>query len=303
MRTHPDRNRPLTVVFDGHNARGKTRSDETISSYREGAATQSPLAVERSLVAAMRQRCAGQPVTLLDTLGEPLAVSLAWAQACDGFVALWGAGLAKYRWIANKPGFIISSRWNLEKKGDLHLYDVEEYMDAPTPVVFVPSDVMQDLPAAPMLVPFEHASYCNFTFNPAAMRRHIRDFLLALDGPSGALEAYAARPVRRHGSVDLVDVAVHGWAISEGEGPLMLDIVIDDGVIGRVTCDRPRPDLLRAGLGTATAGFTFELPADVLDGAPRMLTVRYADSVCLPMLSPNTGDRYTFRLGQGTAAQ
>ena len=303
MRTHPDHNRPLTIVFDGHNARGRTRSDEMISSYRENTATQSPLAVERSLVDAMRQRFAGQPVALLDTLGEPLAVSLAWAQVCDGFVALWGAGLAKYRWVANKPGFIISSRWNLEKKGDLHLYDVEEYMEAPTPVVFVPSDVMQDLPAAPMLVPFEHASYCNFTFNPEAMRRHIRAFLLALDGPPGSLEALAGDSARRHGSVDLVDVAVRGWAIREGKGPLTLDIVIDGVVIGQATCDAPRPDLLRAGFGTATAGFTFVLPAEFHDGTPRTLTVRYADSVCLPMLSPNTSDPYAFRLGRDTAAQ
>jgi len=301
LRTHSDPTRPLTVVFDGHNARGDTRSDETISSYREGTATQSPLAVERSVVDAMRQRFAGQPVTLLDTLGEPLVVSLAWAQACDGFVALWGAGLAKYRWVANKPGFIISSRWNLEKKGDLHLYDVEAFMEVPTPVVFVPSDVMHDLPSAPMLVPFEHASYSNFTFNPDAMRSHIRAFLVALDGPAGALEGLASRPVRRWGSVDLVDLAVRGWSIGDGEGPVTLDIVVDGFVIGQATCDLPRPDLLRAGFGTAMAGFAFMLPAAVLDGSSRTLTVRYADGVCLPVLSPNTGDPFAFRLGRAEA--
>lgn len=294
MRLHPG----CTVVFDGHNARGDTRSDATISSHREGDAAQSPLAVERAVVQAMRQRFAGQPVTLLDTLGEPLAVSLAWAQACDGFVALWGAGLAKYRWVANKPGLIVTSRWNLENKGDLHLYDVEAYMADPTPVVFVPADVIQDLPSAPMLVPFEHASYWNFTFEPDAMRAQVRAFLLALDGPADTLKALAVRPARRSGSVDLVDFAVRGWAIRDGEGPVVLDIVVDGDVIGQAVCDMPRPDLLAAGFGTATAGFGFILPEAVLDGVPRTLTVRYADGVCLPILSPNTPNPFAFQLGQ-----
>ncbi len=289
---------PVTLVFDGHNARGDARSDETISSHREGSASQSPLAVERAVVAALRHRFAGQPVKLLDTLGEPLAVSLAWAQACDGFVALWGAGLAKYRWAANKPGLVVTSRWNLENKGDLGLYDAAAYMADPTPLDYVAADAVQDLPDAPMLVPFDHPSYHNFTFDPDAMRGQVRAFLAALAGPPEALAALARRSGQRRGSVDLVDFAVRGWAIQEGEHPVMLDIVIDGAVVGRAACDMPRPDLLAAGFGTATAGFGFVIPPAFLDGAPRLLTVRYADGVCLPMLSPNTPDPFAFRLGQ-----
>ncbi len=293
VRLHPG----CTIVFDGHNARGDTRSNETISSHCEGIAAQSPLAVECGVVDAMRRRFAGRPVTVLDTLGEPLAVSLAWAQACAGFVALWGAGLAKYRWVANKPGLIVTGRWNLENKGDLHLYDLDAYMEAPTPVVFVPGDVMHDLPSAPMLVPFEHASYCNFTFEPDAMRSHVRAFLMALDGPPELLQRLAERTAHRRGSVDLVDFAVRGWAICEGSGPVVLDIMVDGTAIGQATCDMPRPDLLAAGFGTATAGFGFVLPAAVLDGPRCVLTVRFADGVCLPMLSPNTADPFAYQLG------
>lgn len=288
---------PVTVVFDGHNARGGARSDETISSHCENIASQSPLAVERAVVAALRERFAGQPVTLLDTLGEPLAVSLAWAQHCDGFVALWGAGLAKYRWAANAPGLVVTSRWNLENKGDLGLYDAAAYMADPAPLAYVAADAVQDRPDAPMLVPFNHPSYHNFAFDPDAMRGGIRAFLAALDGPPEALAALARRLGQRRGSVDLVDFAVRGWAIREGENPVMLDIVIDGTVVGRAACDMPRPDLLAAGLGTATAGFGFVIPPAFLDGAPRLLSVRYADGVCLPMLSHNTPDPYAFRLG------
>lgn len=289
---------PVTVVFDGHNARGDTRSDETISSHCENIASQSPLAVERAVVAALRERFAGQPVTLLDTLGEPLAASLAWARRCDGFVALWGAGLAKYRWAANAPGLVVTSRWNLENKGDLGLYAAAAYMADPAPLAYVAADTVQDCPDAPMLVPFDHPSYHNFAFDPDAMRGQIRAFLAALDGSPEALAALARQPGQRRGSVDLVDFAVRGWAIREGENPVVLDIVIDGAVVGRAACDMPRPDLLAAGFGTATAGFGFVIPPAFLDGAPRLLSVRYADGVCLPMLSPNTPDPCAFRLGQ-----
>ncbi len=288
---------PVTVVFDGHNARGGTRSDETISSHCENIASQSPLAVERAVVAALRGRFAGQPVTLLDTLGEPLAVSLAWAQHCDGFVALWGAGLAKYRWAANAPGLVVTSRWNLENKGDLGLYAAAAYMADPAPLAYVEADAVQDRPDAPMLVPFDHPSYHNFTFDPDAMREEVRAFFAALGGPPEALAALAKRPGQRRGSVDLVDFAVRGWAIWDGESPVMLDIVIDGAVVGRAACDMPRPDLLAAGFGTATAGFGFVIPPTFLDGTPRLLSVRYSDGVGVPMLSPNTPDPFAFRLG------
>lgn len=184
-RLHPG----CTIVFDGHNARGDTRSDQTIGSHREGSAARAPLAVERAIVERMRQRFAGSPVTLLDTLGEPLAVSLAWSQACDGFVALWGAGLAKYRWVANKPGLIVTSRWNLQNKGDLHIYHAAAYMADPTPLAFVPGEAMRDCPEMPMLVPFDHPSYSNFSFDPDALRAHVRTFLMALGGATDALAA------------------------------------------------------------------------------------------------------------------
>ncbi len=179
-RRHPG----CAVILDGHNARGDRAGDATIGSYREEVASQTPLSVERALAEALRTRFAGRDVRLLDTLGEPLATSLAWADASDGFVALWGAGLAKYRWLANKPGLVVTNRWNLEQKGDLHLYDAPAFMADPAPMAFIPSDAVQDEPFAPMLVPFDASTYANFSFDEDALRRHVAAFL----------EGVAARP-------------------------------------------------------------------------------------------------------------
>ena len=118
-------------------------------------------------------------------------------------------------------------------------------------------------------------------------------FALRIDDPLEALAALARQPRQRRGNVDF---AVRGWAIRDGEHSVMLDAVIDGAVVGRAACDMPRPDLLAAGYGTATAGFGFVIPPIFLDGAPRLLTVRYTDGVGVPMLSPNTPDRFAFRL-------
>lgn len=166
-----------TIVFDGHNSRSNTRDDHVITSHREHVASRSPLQVERDIVNTMRARFQDQSVQILDTLGEPLAISIVWAAACDGFMAIWGAGLAKYRWVANKPGLIVTNQWNMSHRGDLRIYDDKAYMADPTPVIFVPSSTVQDQPSAPMLVPSEGPSYSNFSFDTAAMREHVRAFL------------------------------------------------------------------------------------------------------------------------------
>ena len=172
-----------TVILDGHNARGSTRSDCTIGSYREDEATTPPLVVERALADALRSRFAGADVRIQDTLGEPLATSLAWAGACEAFFALWGAGLAKYRWVANRPGLVISNRWNLEQKGDLHIYDSAAFMADPTPLAFISPGAIEDRPEAPLLVPFDQPTYGNFGFDPDAVRLEIRAFLETVELP------------------------------------------------------------------------------------------------------------------------
>ncbi len=299
IRWHPG----CTIVFDGHNAHGDAANEATIRSHREHEAPQPPLMIEKAVVEAMRTRFAGQPVQLHDTLGQTLAESIVWSSACDAFVTLWGAGLAKYRWVANKPGFVITSRWNLENKGDLHLYDDPAYMVNPAPLVFVPAEAMQDAPDAPMLIPFEHQSYRNFTFDTALMRDAIRQFLMALEAAPEMLVAMAAssRPSQRQGSIDLVDTAVHGWATSSREDPVTLKIIIDDMLVGEIVCDVPRPDLLSAGIGAATPGFRFPIPPAFLDGRPHRLSVSYGDGRRLPLLNPNTDDPYIFHLRQRAA--
>jgi hypothetical protein len=140
---------PVTLVVDGHNSRP---DGGTIWSHGEHAAATAPIAIERMLVEVMRKAAHGTCVAIVSTIGAPLSESLAWGRAASMVVAFWGAGLAKYRWVCNCPGLVITSRWNLETLGDLRIYSEPRTMDDPTRLAFVPVDAVTDRPDAPVLI-------------------------------------------------------------------------------------------------------------------------------------------------------
>jgi hypothetical protein len=76
---------------------------------------------------------------------------LFWSRHARYFVAIWGAGLAKYRWLTNRPGLVVSSRWNLLHREDLHIYDSADYMEDPAPIEFIDAGLVHDMPDAPIL--------------------------------------------------------------------------------------------------------------------------------------------------------
>ncbi len=146
------------VVIDGHNswhpdpAHGTT-DGHSIQSHGEWMAATPPLQVERAIAVDLRSMAGMLDVRIVDTLGAPLSHSLAWAQLCDGFLSIWGASLAKFRWICNKPGLVVTSRANLLHRDDLHIYDAPRYMELPTTLLFTDAEAVEDDAQAARLVP------------------------------------------------------------------------------------------------------------------------------------------------------
>ena len=138
-----------TVILDGHNTQS---AGAIIESHGEMLATRGPLEIERGIATSLRAGAAGLDVTIVDTLGASLAVSIAWALRCDCFLSVWGASLAKFRWVCNKPGLVLSSRANLLHRDDLHIYEDPRYMEDPSRLVYAdPASVVDD-PGAPLLI-------------------------------------------------------------------------------------------------------------------------------------------------------
>ena len=157
------------VVLDGHNSRSGS-DDRMIESHMEGLAGRRPVDVERELAVSLFNDLVNTPIQIIDNIGKSVNSSLAWLEYSDGFIAFWGAGLAKYRWAANKPGFILSSRANLTSRGDLRIYDDPRFMENPSPVAFAHADSITDDPGAELLVAVDSGPYyANFRVNEAAL--------------------------------------------------------------------------------------------------------------------------------------
>ena len=181
-----------TLVIDGHNARDAAGDrggvEAVIESHGESLARHAPLQVEREIASRLRALSAELDVTILDTLGASMAVSLSWALLCDCFLSVWGASLAKFRWVCNKPGLVVSSQANLLHRDDLHIYDSPRTMESPTALLFADPACVVDDPDAPRLVPVsaDNPFFANFRVDHARVLAQFRGLLEQVMAERGA---------------------------------------------------------------------------------------------------------------------
>ena len=137
-----DRHPGATIVFDGHNS--GPNDGGIIRGMAYGLAERAPEDVEADLVRRLAERFAHAPVRIVGTTGQSIAASLAWCRSADAAFAIWGAGLAKYRWLANLPTMMISTRENLLTRPDLAIYHDPRYVEDPKPYLLADPDWITD---------------------------------------------------------------------------------------------------------------------------------------------------------------
>ncbi|WP_160063890.1 tetratricopeptide repeat protein [Psychromonas sp. L1A2] len=93
------------------------------------------LSAELQISAALK----GKHSSIISLVGCSVNLSFTWGEIVDFFVAPWGAGLAKYKWVNNIKGVVYSSKCVLEEKNDLHIYDDEKYREFAIPDFWLPS--------------------------------------------------------------------------------------------------------------------------------------------------------------------
>jgi hypothetical protein len=128
----------LVVVIDCLNAEYHGRGTEFLN-------------IQSDIASQIAVKHRNPSVKIIDLSGAPISRSLFWSRHARYFVAIWGAGLAKYRWLTNRPGLVVSSRWNLLHREDLHIYDSADYMEDPAPIEFIDAGLVHDMPDAPIL--------------------------------------------------------------------------------------------------------------------------------------------------------
>lgn len=113
----------VTLIIDGHDRMNGTK----ILSHWEHAAANDIVSLEKSVVAsiqsALKEAGLEHKVTIIDAVDMDIYTTMAWICSADFFVAPWGAGLTKYKWVANLKGLIFSSKEVMSTKGDLKIYE------------------------------------------------------------------------------------------------------------------------------------------------------------------------------------
>ena len=189
-----ERHPGAVIVLDGHNARGAAEGGKVIESHGESFAGRRPVEIERELVGQLRRRFAADPVGIVDTIGQPIEASLSWAEQCDCFVSIWGASLAKYRWVCNKTGLVVTSRSNLMQRADLHIYDGPRFMETPTRLRFIEPDLVEDQPESPLLVNVApgQTSFFNFRLDEARLFPQVDEMIRQSLGSSAERLAHVS---------------------------------------------------------------------------------------------------------------
>ena len=126
----------LVAVLDGLNAFNHEGTSHALMSV------EAEQALAQRLVAALE----GQ-VRVVNTIGCPLVESLMYCEAVDAYLAPIGAGMAKVRWVANKPGVAYSNTTMLAPGHlDGWLYDNPRYREAPVQALRIPRESVTDSP-------------------------------------------------------------------------------------------------------------------------------------------------------------
>lgn len=126
----------LKVIIDGLNA------------LPAGTATALPMSLQEELdvAAKIMELCPG--VRIFNSVGCSVAESVVLSYACDVFISPVGAGLAKLRWIANKPGVGFSNLTFMHPDNtEGHLYS--HYRQNQTEMLYLESRYISDLDEGP----------------------------------------------------------------------------------------------------------------------------------------------------------
>ncbi len=171
-------------VVDGHNV---TAGGAKHRSYGEKAGQERAVAeAERAILEGLRSR--HRTAVIVEAIGLTVPENLRLIERCDGFVSLWGAGLAKYRWACNKPGYVMTGRWNLEHRADLRIYELPTLLESPTELRWLAAEHVTDRPLdhPALVMPYPHGQWANFDIDEEAAIADIVAFVASLATDTGA---------------------------------------------------------------------------------------------------------------------
>lgn len=100
-------------------------------------------------------------LSLIDLVNKKLDSTITILNSCDFFIAPWGAGLVKYKWICNLPGIVFSTKEVLSKP-DANIYDSPEIRSDIKPSRYLDTRFVKLVEGAESAVPIPGSTRSNF---------------------------------------------------------------------------------------------------------------------------------------------
>ena len=173
----------VVVVIDGHNrSTHNNNSNKEFRSLHDHISLRRPIDVEHSIYETLKMSFAHDDnIQIVSTIGEPISSSVFWCHHAEFYVTPWGAGLAKYKWVCNKPGLIVSNQFFLGI-GESYLYDKGDYRECPERTFRVSQQDVQDFPDADLVIPDRDPLRANFEVDLQSVRRELRNLVSYVNG-------------------------------------------------------------------------------------------------------------------------
>jgi len=89
-------------------------------------------------------------------------------------------------------------------------------------------------------------------------------------------------------SADCSTISGWAWDPQQPNTPISVSIYADDNLVATVSANQFRQELLNAGIGNGTHGFSFATPANLKNGQPHQIRVRIGSTMSDINGSPKT---------------
>jgi hypothetical protein len=137
--------------------------------------THANMSVDRERELARRIIDEADGVMIYDSIGCSVAESLVIADLADGFIGHVGAGMAKYRWMANLPGVAFSNEtFSIPGHRDGRRYD--SYREGARKAIHVPQAAIRDHQSTGARAGLK----ANFSMDWRSVHQAVEEFLLTL---------------------------------------------------------------------------------------------------------------------------
>lgn len=124
------------VVIDGLNSAPGASRGKTFQVFVSGKSSMGPMDLEREIADEIIRHCEQRGLASIDCIGTSIKQNLYWINRASFFVAIWGGGLAKYRWAANIPGYALTNRHNLRHPFILSIYHADRFTEVASPLYY-----------------------------------------------------------------------------------------------------------------------------------------------------------------------